>query len=378
MYYFGGWRNPPEPTLTGWPSDVWSNDAATNWHMADYPGRHPQGGDYNENQQSVIDDQLAMAQTYGVDAFIVNWYRDEYLSHAANLMASSVSDSTTKYALMWSNHYLDSEMLPYNWGFLLEGVRRAALRMSSSRYWRKGELPVFVMYSTRQIVRAIAREYGHDEATYTPTISERQDAIYRIQAVIANVLSGDSSGGIVNPGDYSVTSSATGIGAVGCHLVLCDSDPGAWMLNGVHALTRYNTTDVPVQLFPDGRKQAHTADELTECLNQYLTVNIPSISINTAGQYWTNLTIGWDRRPYGGTADDPARDGATVTAKSLADRIKLIKRTARMYPGSINTVTVYAWNEFGEGGYMAPTVEWGESIALQVQTLKSGSPDDGT
>lgn len=82
--------------------------------------------------------------------------------------------------------------------------------------------------------------------------------------------------------------------------------------------------------------------------------------------YLPNVTLGWDYRPilehpgelFGRTATpnwcEPARRGDWRTQLGDAQRIAALPKNA-----AFRSIVIYAWNEFSEGGWLAPTIGLG-------------------
>lgn len=76
--------------------------------------------------------------------------------------------------------------------------------------------------------------------------------------------------------------------------------------------------------------------------------------------YAPNVTLGWDERPRKTAAKEPQKriQGpwcALPSPGALAGHFARAAAFARQRPVPFRTITVYAWNEFTEGGWMAPT-----------------------
>lgn len=344
--YFGGWKDPPEASATQYLPSPWGRNPANNIYLSDYPERYPTYGAVDEDSQVVIDQHLADAATAGITAFAVNWYRDEYLSYPATRMAASTSTSPVKWCIQWSNHYTRMSATACQKPWVFEGVRLAALRMSGSRYWRKSNRPVFVIFTAVHLDDTI-RVSGGQLISYTPTQAERAALVRDIRNVIGNVLAGDSTGGI-SGSTVSVSANA------GPYLVLMTSDADWVRTVGVDATTDYN---VQSGSFSGVDRLTRSFAEVQQACRQNWAYN-NTLAATWGKPHWPTVMAGWDARAWGGTAADPLHDNCTPTDAEFAAHMASARQFAST-PSADGTVFLYAWNEFGEGGYVQPTVGTG-------------------
>jgi hypothetical protein len=83
--------------------------------------------------------------------------------------------------------------------------------------------------------------------------------------------------------------------------------------------------------------------------------------------YFVPLTAGWDRRPWG---SQTPHDRCDSTPASFAAMLRLGKETVDRYPEKTQKILeIYAWNEFGEGGYIEPTKKWGFQYLEQIKQV---------
>lgn len=359
--YYGGWKSPPEPIVTWQGSSPWGVDASDNVFMGNFPERFPDYGAVDEDQQWVIDRHLSDAAAAGVGVFAVNWYRDDFLSYAADRIAASGVAPGVKFCIQWSNHYTSMSATAAQRPYIFEGVRRAALRMSSPRYWTRSGKPVLILFSAVHLDDAIRVATGQPVA-YTPSLAERNALIADIRSVVGNVLDGDASGGIsgstvsssINPGPY---------------LVLMTGDGGWAQVSGVDAMTSYNTQKGQ---FADGLRFARSYDELATATRQSWGSGNKLAAANNK-KHWPCVMSGWDKRPWGGTVEDPLHDNCLPDGSQLLAHC-LDARAAAQIDTAEKTVFVYAWNEFGEGGFVQPTAGYADSRLWAIESLSSTQP----
>jgi len=344
--YYGGWKTPPEPIVTWHGSNPWGLDPSNNVYMANYPERFPLYGAINEDDQNVIDQHLLDAESAGVGVFAVNWYRDDYQSYPVNRMETSTVANSVKFCIQWSNHYTSMSPTAANKPYLFEGVRRAALRMSNPRYWYKEGKPVLILFSGTHLDDVIRTSLGQTIA-YTPTTADRNAIISDIRNIVGNVLSGDLTGGIVG---NTVSSSAN----PGPYLVIMST---SWLsVSGVDASTNYN---IRSGTFNGTSRFAHSFSEMKEAAEKSWVSN-DTIARANGKKSWPCLMSGWDKRPWGGTVEDLLADNCQPDISQLREHCVRARGFANT-PTADNTVFVYAWNEFGEGGWVQPTVGIGHA-----------------
>lgn len=317
--------------------------------MGDYPERYPVYGAVDEDQQWVIDQHLVDAEAAGINVFAVNWYRDDYLSYAADRMAASASASSVKWCIQWSNHYTRMSLTYAIKSYLFEGIRRAALRMNGARYWMKDSKPVFILFSAEHLDDVIRNTTAND-INYTPTLSEKNALIADIRNIIGNVLDGDTTGGIsgstvsasVNPGPY---------------LVLM-TDLAEWYpVTGVDAYTTYNVIQ---GVFGGTVRYSHSYPELCQAVEQDWPKNYSAL--RTYGKKrWPLMTAGCSHLPWGGIDADPLADYSLPTPGEFRQHAINTRQFAQD-PSADLTVFLYAWNELGEGAWVIPTVGRGRTM----------------
>ena len=91
--------------------------------------------------------------------------------------------------------------------------------------------------------------------------------------------------------------------------------------------------------------------------------------------YIPEVTAGWDKRPWEGTSGLNQQPGwyfPDRTPRQFAGFLRDAIRWMDAHPDQTTperVVLIYAWNEFGEGGYIAPTK--GDPQGLYLQAIRS-------
>lgn len=356
--YYGGWKTPPEPIVTWQLPSPWGVNPDNNLYMGNFPERFPLYGAVNEDDQNVIDQQLLLAESAGVGVFAVNWYRDEFVSYGATRIAASTVAPSVKWCVQWSNHYTSMSPTAANKPYLYEGMRRAALRMNGDRYWLKSGKPVIILFSATHLDDVIRVENGQT-VSYTPTLAQRNALVADVRNVVGNVLNGDLTGGIsgstvsvsANPGPY---------------LVIMTADSGWAQVTGIDAITLYN---VRSGVFSGVTRLAHSFEEIKQATERQWG-QCSTLAASNSKKFWPTVMAGWDSRPWGGTASDPLHDNCLPTEGEFRAHCITARQFAQT-PVADKTVFVYAWNEFGEGGWIQPTPAIGNTRLDAVKLLSA-------
>lgn len=386
--YFGGWKVPMDASQRGIHGDnPWGAYPTTalpgvKHNMKAYPGRFPVTGPwpngYDESQQTIIDGEIKLASSYGIDVFAMNWYRDEFLNHPVVNFKKSPNKGLMKFFLQWSNNANVSKAPPHDTReYFFEGIRRAAMHMKGeSSYWKQDNRPVFGIFDVSQIDRIIKATHGLP-STYTfASIAEAtamHDAFLEdCHNIVANVLAGDTTGGIsgtLNSAVVKVNGVAGKINKSGIssstfkpsmYLMVATADVGNWARCAtVAGMYVYN---IRQGTFDGTRRLTHSFAEMMQACQQQYDLVIPAMKNYAPGKvWWPTLMTGFDQRPWGGTTQDPLHDNSVPkTSAEFTTHVTQVRNVLRSYPATTNnTVFIYAWNELGEGGWLTPTPDIG-------------------
>ena len=90
---------------------------------------------------------------------------------------------------------------------------------------------------------------------------------------------------------------------------------------------------------------------------------------NSKLPYFTPMTSGWDKRPWGGSSP-AAHDNSVSTPETFESHLRAAKALMDAYPErSKRTGMLCCWNEFGEGSYIEPTKRHGMRYLEKVQDV---------
>jgi hypothetical protein len=312
VYYFPGWTYSP---------DQWKNPP---WEpIKPFPEREPLLGWYQEKDISVAEKHIEWASKYGIDFFAYDWYWDgkkTFLGHAIDNYLKANNKSKIKFCLLWANHFpvpasIDQfeSMVDY-W---------IANYFKDPQYLKIQGKPVVIVFSPEKL-RDNAKRFGKTTLElFTSAKSRAADSglkgIYFVGSTPAN--------------SYWVK----------------DYLPA----NGYDAMTAYNyhSTSFTGEFNDRERK----ATDYTQLMRGYES-QWKWILENSVLPYFIPVTAGWDANPWG---QHSSHDHCMSTPKLFKKMVLDAKKVLDQYPEkTMRTILIYAWNEYGEGGYIEPTRKW--------------------
>jgi hypothetical protein len=308
--YFAGWW---EPLPNKW--TVKGED----WRPK-YPDRLPLLGEYN-NQQT-MDREIAAAADHGVDFFIILWYpltadheggNAPLLNRAVAEFMASPHAHRMKFMIEYCNHPPFVAKTDQEWDSEWFDLLRAALVHPS--YLRVDGKPVIKILSGHHLFHACDGDLDR--------VRQRLDSI---RALARRVGAGEV---LIGAG-------------VGSQEPIPD---GHW------AATLFDFTatymDVPLA---EQREEDYPFADLAEFTHAGRMRHA-----HDAVPYMPYVPAGWNPRPW----DDPRPRYRLPTEDEWANVLIRVNRDLREHtslglPGA-KAFTIYAWNEYGEGGFVAPT-----------------------
>jgi hypothetical protein len=330
-YYFPAWHSDPLrfPGDSGeWPA---LKNAKPRFAGQQQP-KVPLWGYQNESDPAVMAQKIEAAVDNGVSVFLFDWYRHDRGSWKGPALESALNDgflkaknrSKMKFALMWANHETADSPGPITReGFETMTDHIVSDFFSSSSYWTIDGRCYFSVYLLTNLIEGL----GGIEQTREALDSFRKKTIAAgHRGLFLNVIDfGIPKGSpdlLKQLGADSVTS------YVWVHKIHLDSFPK----------TDYQLTGNRYFEYWDTHK------------NDY---GIP---------YFPNVTTGWDptprvpaSKPYDGKSGYPNTpvlwDNSVGKFRSALEAAKT--RALTLPPGQ-RVVTIYAWNEWTEGGYLEP------------------------
>jgi len=317
-YYFDGWSG--RSRLAD--KEGWARDAPTHLTkrmLEEFPDREPLWG-WRDDRLEIMERQIDLAADHGIAFFAICWYfrptrkqvDEDPLHTGLNLFLKAKNNHRLKFCLLVANHqgaYIGS---PGNWTLAAE-------------YWM-------------------------------PYLTHKQHVKVGGRPLVLIFNPGDSS----KEGLDNLQAAARKAGLPGVAVAACGSgDP---KLGYTHR-TYYNI----VPGYASGSQERRYA-ELVEA-HQKAWGGTPE------QPFIPEVTAGWDKRPWEGEKGLNQKPGwyfpdrtPEAFGKFMQSAIDWMDRNPDRATKE-RVVLVYAWNEFGEGGYIAPTK--GDPQGNYLKALKS-------
>jgi len=348
-YYFPCWHRLPEQQGEGfgeWPSIA----RATPRFEGHLQPKRPLWGIEDEAEPAVMAKKIATAADHGLSAFVFCWYYHEqggYLDRALNEGYLRAANKTRlPFALMWANHDVGTQ--PFRKGAVTREVFERMTDLLITRYfkdpayWRINGRCYFSIYQPMTFIEGMGGITGARAAL----------AAFRKKAEAAGC------GPLhLNLVDYELAKQPDAmkpvrdLGADSVTSYVWIHDPAAW------EAFRFPATDFDTIL------SAYFANwdkwwKRTEI-------------------HFPNVTMGWDPtprlrpdQPHTGAAGYP--DTPVIihnTPAHFKTALVAAKTRAQMLPPGQRIVTIYAWNEWTEGGYLEPEATTGMQYLEAVRDV---------
>ncbi len=334
-YYFSGWwRDPPshfKPSI--------AIAGVTDWRTQ-YPDREPLVGWYDDRQE-IMDTQIEEAKADGLSFFAFDWYPKrpgqalpgsvENVNNGLHFFINSKNKNKMQFALAYVNA-APFGMDEQEWKTTCD---EWVQYFKDPRYVRVAGKPLFIILDAS----AMQKDLGGPEKAHAALQLLRQKAT---DAGVGKILIG---GGLPWPG------------------------PGGgfakkFAYTGFDFYTAYNYPMARLQ--PKGNDYGDLISLQPQLWNDFITQSILP--------YLPVITVGWDRRPILG-------NNATWFEQRTPAKFRILLQEAReamtrekklrMPNGSDGrpVLLVYAWNELGEGGILAPTQKEGDAYLAQIREV---------
>jgi hypothetical protein len=339
IHYFGGWWEPGVATDKGVGHSKWTDPRDGHDWRPDYPGRVPTTG--VDNNEATMTKEIAAAADHGVDYFAILWYPrldPKPMRDVSTLLDRSVGDfvhapdaGRMKFYVELCNGGQFNNFTAEQWReWIPEWVRA----MKSPSYLRVDGRLVFVLHDGNSFFHKVC----HGD------LKEVQARLDELRAKVRRAGLGDL---VIGGGN---------IGPVA---------KGSWSTKVYDFTTNY--------MFVPDLAELATLYPYPE-LDAYLVTQRHNLE-KDATPYLPPLAAGWDALPWHGEHRPsflPATRAEWLAAlRSMANDLEASKNLG--IPRRDGTVeksfVIYAWNEFGEGGIMAPTVGEGSMKLEGIATV---------
>lgn len=329
VFYFPGWKEGARGLAYPRPWEP----------IKRYPEREPLLGWYDEGQPAVMEQHLAWMAGHGIGYVVFDWYWDgrrPVLEHALRNYTASRGKAKVPYALLWANHgekvLSESEIAAMAEHLAREHFRRP-------EYLKVDGKPLLFLLSP-EILEANAQALRVPHARLTGLIQTAAEA-----AGLPGVLLAGGAGGGANP----VTQNARRWGY------------------GAHFVYNYSAGMAGTRGQPRG---THSYAELDEVYREHWNWFMQRSEL----PYVLPMTSGWDKRPWGGSAD-PKRDGSVATVGQFTQHLKAGHEMIRRHTDkTLGLGVLCCWNEFGEGAYIEPTKAQGFKVLEAVKAAFGSRP----
>jgi hypothetical protein len=328
-YYFPGWHSKSEywNDLRGLPG---SRSPGKAW-----PEREPMlGFNYPEESITTSEQHIGWASEYGLKFFVYDWYwngNNTYYSHAIENFIKSKNKTKMNFCIMWANHSdipKTLEQFDKMVDFWINDYFR------DKQYLLIENKPVVVVFGVRQF-EDNAKKLNLSVGELIRRANEKAK-IYGFRGIYF-IASAFAYSNMVN-----------------------DSIKN----NSYSAMTGYNYDNKEFNGDFGGKEKFATSyDDLIEGYKSQWEW----ILKNSYLPYFIPFSAGWNRRPWG---SNTLHDNCESTPESFKKMLVAGKSKMDQYPEkTMRTGIIYAWNEFGEGGYIEPTKKWGFKYLQAVKDV---------
>jgi hypothetical protein len=329
-HYFSGWWE-PKPNKWLDPAD------GSDWR-ARYPGRVPLLGEYNT--QATMDREIEAAASHGVDYFSILWYflppGREVEPNARRLNAgleqfmASPRAGRMAFCIELCNHAPFVVKSEEDWAAC---IREWLPAFRHPSYLRVGRRLVFKVHSLYQFLEDTGKDPARGRARHDALRAAVREAGLGEMLIGCGVMAGD----VVRAGD-----------------------PAARLFD-------FSNTYMDVPPLPP-QEQDHPYGALAGQIRRWRGSQAES-----ALPYVPFLSAGWCPRPWRDRRPAfafPTREEWEAELRQMAADLERQPRFGLPLPdgGRVKVFTIYAWNEFGEGGILAPNKAEG---AMKLETLKA-------
>jgi len=317
-YYFDGWAGRHRLAET----EVWAQKAPTHLSrrmLDEFPEREPLWG-WRDDRLEVMERQIDLAAEHGIAFFAFCWYwhptpeaiRDDPKHTGLNLFLQARNADRMKFCLLVANHA----------GFLIGGAenwKRAAETwmpyLTDKRHVTVDGKPLVILFNPAD---------GHGEGLAALQAAARKAGLPGV--AVAACGRGDSKQGYTHRTHYNIV-------------------PG----------------------YADGSQERSYAE--------LVAAHQKAWSGSPQQPYIPEVTAGWDKRPWEGPLGLNQKPGWYFPDRTPAAFGQFVQSALDWMDQHPDQTTkerlllIYAWNEFGEGGYIAPTR--GDPQGQYLQALQS-------
>lgn len=344
-YYYGEWKTPG------------NTSNPTPWNRLTQYGfteRVPLMGRFSDDQQYVIDAEIRQAYEFGIDffAFDFYWRNDGTTFNEQTLInfKNSPNKSLMKMCLMVANHS-DWPSTFLKWQQLIDYW--ITNYFNDSSYLKIDGKPVVIIFDPSNL-----KDRGAAMSPSKTSLELLTEARNRW-----------------------IAAGGTGIHFVGCH------QPHAFWIgpnkyleaNGYDAISAYNyhyKYDGSIGYNWNGTFYNRPTNYSDRCAGWENAWDWIVKDSGTNIPYYLPICAGWDDRAWGTTEADTLGNplsknywNCAVEKDRFASHLQKAKQLMDSYPTKTSGIgIIYAWNEYGEGGYIAPTKKYDHTLLETIKT----------
>lgn len=317
VYYFPGWR--------GVKDGSWAT-------ILPFKERQPSIGWYDNGQTATMVRQLDQMRRHSIDYVVFDWFWEGDHVHADQAVRAylQVPQRDVSFSILWAN---DKSFTQDQWHAIVQHWINNYFR--SPNYLRVGGKPV-VFVLTYQGLAQNAAAQKTTVAAYLAT-AQRMARAAGLPELYFVAGFDDLSTTLVT--DDAPKDGFSAVSAYNMHRGPWRGERPGWdkLTRGYAALDR--------------AYRQHWA----EGFRGSLPVVVPMVS-------------GWDRRPWGGSAD-PLHDRSIATAAQFGQHLAAARATMLANRAKAPLGVICCWNEFGEGSFIEPTVGEGDTKLQQINRV---------
>ncbi|BBH19154.1 hypothetical protein Back11_04990 [Paenibacillus baekrokdamisoli] len=335
-YYFPQWHADPQNELKfgeGWSEWIGLRQAKKRFPGHEQP-KTPLWGELDEADPLVSEIQINAAADHGITCFIYDWYWDLGSSQLGPFLHRALEEGYLQapnkdrldFALMWANHNpINRERFEAMADYIVEHY------FSYEHYWKVEGGLYFSIYEMHTLVQGLGG------------VTATRDALqsFRDKAKAAGY------------GELHIN--AVEWGLQDTHKAILGEDSNVFIqLVGIDSVTSYVWfhNEVP-QGFPE-----MSYDEGAVIANRLWTAFTDQFIV----PYYPNVTMGWDPSPRTDQANDYIQGDYPNTSIYVGNTPSAFQRSLEQVKEYLDLqqlekpkiVTLYAWNEWTEGGYLEP------------------------
>lgn len=299
-----------------------------------FPEREPLLGWYDEGQVAVMEQQLTWMAEHALDFVVFDWYWGggrPVLDHAIKAYRASQAKAKVKYTVMWANH-AEQPAPASDIVAMVEYLVRHHL--TKPEYLKVDGKPLlFIQEPGKMASSAAAAGMSHRQ------LSELFQRAARAAGLPGLMLVGGANGGV---NGVTQNGKAWGYSAYFIYTYAAG-------VNGTRGQARV----------------AHSYAEFDENYREHWAWFMKNADL----PYVLPMSSGFDRRPWGGSAD-PKHDLSSSTLEQFTRHLTAGRDLIRREPAkTLGMGVICCWNEFGEGSYIEPTKGQGMSYLRAVKSV---------